>query len=529
MLYQTLQPRRDYAKFVIDPANRTVSQNHVDKLAEAIEGLYLLDLYPLVTTDENVIVDGQHRYHAAKGLQTPFYVLSGPGVTVEDIAMANENTLKYSEDDILHVYNRMGVDPYVALAKYLERNKQITLPTARKLLSDSSPGAYMSGDLVISAPNRAQRVADIVKDISDLLPKQRLPSPSYLKAFADLAINPIYDHKKMVERVSRMPMRLLPAPTAEEAMNCLDSVYNHAIRMKNRVILTYARRSRENPLDAGVTPIQSACETPIRGVSHTRKVDVFVESDLSLFRRHPSARNISPARLEMLKAAIQKKNLLPYFPIIVDNTLVVIDGQRRLEAAKTLGLPVYYIMCNNISIRMLSLAGGVTKAWALRDYLSHFCALGVPGYLELKKFFDKNKEIVGLHECLFLLAGGGGWYKPKDDFRRGMYVPRKVTEAQKHVDRLALISDRRLMKIVNFQRAISLISTRPDICNVDMLITKLNRALAGAIPIDVYQWSDLETCLAMLEKVYNYHLAESARIALTPLVHRHRKAEPTAV
>lgn len=66
--------------------------------------------------------------------------------------------------------------------------------------------------------------------------------------------------------------------------------------------------------------------------------------DYNIFKKHPNNREIFHANLEKIKRSIQIKNLLEYRPIIVDKKMQVIDGQHRLEAARQLGVPIYYQM-----------------------------------------------------------------------------------------------------------------------------------------------------------------------------------------
>ena len=58
-------------------------------------------------------------------------------------------------------------------------------------------------------------------------------------------------------------------------------------------------------------------------------------------------------RVDKLTDAIKTRNLLQFYPIIVDRDLVVYDGQRRLEAAGRASVPIYYIVLQNVSMGMI--------------------------------------------------------------------------------------------------------------------------------------------------------------------------------
>lgn len=61
----------------------------------------------------------------------------------------------------------------------------------------------------------------------------------------------------------------------------------------------------------------------------------------SLFKKYAKNRDIDGRHVEKLIASIKTANLLDCEPILVNEKMEVIDGQHRLEAAKSLNLDIY--------------------------------------------------------------------------------------------------------------------------------------------------------------------------------------------
>ena len=96
-----------------------------------------------------------------------------------------------------------------------------------------------------------------------------------------------------------------------------------------------------------------------------------------------------------------RKSYLPQ-PIIVDENMAVLDGQHRLEAARQLNLPIYYLkMHSPISVMDIQRVNNVTNKWDTNDYLS--------SNLEL----EKDKYPTNFHQHPYHLYS---WFKKRYKF-----------------------------------------------------------------------------------------------------------------
>lgn len=99
-----------------------------------------------------------------------------------------------------------------------------------------------------------------------------------------------------------------------------------------------------------------------------------------------SNRTVNHAHVLALSRSIQGNNLLERRPIEVNEKMEVIDGQHRLEAAKLLKLPIYYMVIEGFSAQDIITLNTVVKIWDVYDYAQHWVSQGDTTYLEYLKF-----------------------------------------------------------------------------------------------------------------------------------------------
>ncbi len=496
-LPEILVPRRAYSQFPFDPANRNVKANNVARLAEGIDTMYLLDLYPIVTDTEMVILDGQHRFTAARDMGLPFYSIDGNDITITDIAEANSNTHRYDDKDALTMYCAFGIKPYLYLQEFLLRNPSATLTEACAWLDDERlPDDFVEGSFAIRRPEYAQVVAGRVNDFVTLCPWVK-SAPAYKRALANLTLNPQYDHARMMNRLRAVTMRLLRGTTYVEAFACLTEIYNYNIAKNNRIELYYlGRHETVNRYDKGLVDVIEGLEKPVRSVSNYRQVEVHFTSDLEKFSIHPSARPLREKRLAALTIFMAKKNLLRYYPILVDRNYQILDGQMRYLAAKELGIPIHYIVTNQFSLHMSALAAGRARSWGSRDYLKLYCTMRYTEYLYLQQFCNRYPHL-DVGAAIHYLCRG--YTKASKDFmfKTGSFQATERKRAESLATVLERVEDTRLRSNRLFQLVMWQLLENPAF-DVGRFISKLNknRHLVGV-------FGDTKECLEQMSNVYN--------------------------
>lgn len=132
-------------------------------------------------------------------------------------------------------------------------------------------------------------------------------------------------------------------------------------------------------------------------------------------------RPVVPYHVNNLKKSILKQNLLHLKPIIVNNKMEVIDGQHRLQAAKELGLEVYYIMENTADVGLLPSLNTNMKNWILPDFHRVYVKeMQLPEYLKFDEFMKKHNLLV--FPALCLLAKPGKINAAMHEFRNKEFI-----------------------------------------------------------------------------------------------------------
>lgn len=100
------------------------------------------------------------------------------------------------------------------------------------------------------------------------------------------------------------------------------------------------------------------------GIHQTKEYEIF---DVCFANRA-----INQSLVKQIKASILSKNLLHLHPITVNENMEVMDGQHRLEAAKELGVPIYYQMEKGLEEKDIILINANQKNWSMMDYFSYW-------------------------------------------------------------------------------------------------------------------------------------------------------------
>lgn len=96
---------------------------------------------------------------------------------------------------------------------------------------------------------------------------------------------------------------------------------------------------------------------------------IFKTRDYDKFHILECNRSIAFVHLKRLMEAIKRDNQLKLHPIIVTSDYEVIDGQHRLEAARRLGLSIYYIVSDDVTKQHIIECNANQKAFELNDFI----------------------------------------------------------------------------------------------------------------------------------------------------------------
>jgi len=111
--------------------------------------------------------------------------------------------------------------------------------------------------------------------------------------------------------------------------------------------------------------------------------------DYSIFRLSKFNRNVI-FRKEMLKQA--EEGIIS--PIIVNEKMIVIDGQNRLLHSKEAGVPVEYIIKKGLTEDDIVRMNTIQKPWSLTNYIEAFANQGLNEYAKLIDLINQKLSSV---------------------------------------------------------------------------------------------------------------------------------------
>lgn len=104
-------------------------------------------------------------------------------------------------------------------------------------------------------------------------------------------------------------------------------------------------------------------------------------------------RNLNMAHAKSLLKALKKNKSLVLEPILVDKSMKIVDGQHRFWALSKLGLPITYIIDNQISIIDAPKLNCNQRNWSAIDFIKVFANKGNINYQRLLDEVNEYKTV----------------------------------------------------------------------------------------------------------------------------------------
>lgn len=112
---------KNYSKFVFSKQNREIKPKTVLSIKESMKKFGFIPGRPVLITKEWIIVDGQHRFLAAKdlGIEVEFEMLEGN--YLDKMIQLNSTQSNWTLEDYVNSYASQSIDCYRKLLKFQEK------------------------------------------------------------------------------------------------------------------------------------------------------------------------------------------------------------------------------------------------------------------------------------------------------------------------------------------------------------------------------------------------------------------------
>ncbi len=220
-------------------------------------------------------------------------------------------------------------------------------------------------------------------------------------------------------------------------------------------------------------------------------------------------RNINQTHLKHLAASILQHNMLEANPIIVNSKMEVIDGQHRLEVARSNNLPIYYTtLPNGVNLVEVQLLNANLKAWSMNDYLESYIALGNHDYQILKDFCEMYQLPISISAPL--LVGAKTTKRDSENiqvFKMGQFKVKRLKQAMVLAENLNSVKPYVEGAIWRDRNFLSALQSAFEIVGTKKFLKKLVKS-----PVKLRRQIGVKEYLRSLEDMYNWKLRESNQI-----------------
>ncbi len=220
---------KNYSKFVFSKQNREVKTKTILSIKESMQKFGFIPGRPVLVTKEFVIIDGQHRFLAAKdlGIEIEFEILQGD--YVEKMIKLNSTQSNWSLEDYVNSYASQNVDCYRKLLKFQEKY-DLSLSSAITLFFGAGvKSAHVKRGDVLKIRANAEQIADFILNCN---------SVSYNKDNKFVrAVVSVYD-KLTKSQLNKLKSRLIIVPklsNSQDFITAFENIINKGKRGDYRV------------------------------------------------------------------------------------------------------------------------------------------------------------------------------------------------------------------------------------------------------------------------------------------------------
>lgn len=136
----------------------------------------------------------------------------------------------------------------------------------------------------------------------------------------------------------------------------------------------------------------------------TKIGEIFETRDYQIFKNADWNRSVTVKRAKKIRDSIIKNGYI-LNPICVNENMEVIDGQGRLEALRTLGMPVHYYIEVGAGKEQCIALNSYNTLWTMYDYICSYASDGNDNYIRFKALYDEFAGKYGMDTVYFAATG----------------------------------------------------------------------------------------------------------------------------
>lgn len=243
--YSSIFKTTDYDMFKNIEANRMISPTNYNKLVRSMSEKQLVT--PICVNENMEIIDGQHRFLAAKELGKPVYYYIEEGYREEEMKRANLVSSNWNKNDFLNMFISQKDPTYIRIKELMD-TYGVVISDMIKIISAIREDNYKEAGLAFEEGTIVVTEADFI-DIESFLDclslfkdfKQYNRS-KFISAYLELYFHASYKHDQMVDKYNKRKTQLVPQLTRDGYLTLLaNKIYSFGPG-KNNIYYDPARK-----------------------------------------------------------------------------------------------------------------------------------------------------------------------------------------------------------------------------------------------------------------------------------------------
>lgn len=238
----------DLSIFKLIDGNRVPNLQHVKRLSESIR-VNGMKCNPILVNEQMQVIDGQHRLMACKNTNSFVYYIIVDGYSLNEVHTLNLNQKNWTKKDFMEGYANMGVEPYIKLKSFIEKNDDFSFNDCVILCSNtSSNNADVSHKYKIQNPSLSKievftegtwagKDFNIAQDWAN---KIRMISTYYngynrsvfVGTICGLFLNEKFDFNEFMHKLRLQPTALVDCANRDQYRTLIEDIYNWRSRTK---------------------------------------------------------------------------------------------------------------------------------------------------------------------------------------------------------------------------------------------------------------------------------------------------------
>lgn len=225
-----MQKTKDYDMFKNTLFNRPFDHGHCSRLVMSIKSKNMLELRPIIVTEDFEIIDGQHRLEAARILNEPIYYEVRKNADNTDIIQLNV-AKSWVLQDYFNFYLKEKYPEYVKLDQFagkygIDRSVVVYLMCKRK---KENIDAFKEGQFVFKE-ELIEADMDVVRDCYETLKKninKNINTKRIWVSLYKIVQDPKFNFDQFRKNVEKLSDRIKIKPTIQETYDHLISIFNY--------------------------------------------------------------------------------------------------------------------------------------------------------------------------------------------------------------------------------------------------------------------------------------------------------------